>query len=280
MNRRLFLKLYPFFLHHRQILMRLFLPLCRVGAAVVYAGNNVECPCCRGKYRTFLPFGAPPGRRQNARCPGCFALERHRLLWMYFNNRTNLMTDKLKMLHVAPEFIFQSKLKKLSNLDYLSSDLRPTEAMVQMDITNIELPDDQFDVIYCSHVFEHIPDDRKAMSELQRVLKPGGWAILQVPQNINMELTAEGTDDMTELEREAQFGHHDHQRLYGLDYGKKLEDVGFEVRVDDYAAELGPEAIKRYGFKVGEPIYYCTKPKSRAQSTSAAASEATATAPH
>ena len=270
--RTLFLKFYPYFLHHRQILIRLFLPICRL-VSIVYIGSRVQCPCCMGKFRTFLPFGAPPfSRRPNALCPGCFSLERHRLMWLFFKDRTNLLTAQLSMLHVAPEFIFQRRLRDMSNLDYLSADLRATEAMVQMDITDIHRPDNTFDVIYCSHVFEHIPNDFKAMCELARVLKPGGWAILQVPQDVDMELTKEGNDGMTVLEREVEFGHHDHLRLYGLDYGRKLEEAGFEVTVVDYAEELGPDIVLRYGLKKREPIYYCGKKVAVMQISSASVS--------
>ena len=128
-----------------------------------------------------------------------------------------------------------------------------------MDITDIHMPDNVFDVIYCSHVFEHIPDDRKAMRELFRVLKPGGWAILQVPQDITMQRTKEGNDEMTLIERETEFGHHDHLRLYGLDYGDRLEDACFDVTVVDFATELEPEKVFKYGLKRDEPIYHCTK---------------------
>ena len=80
----------------------------------------------------------------------------------------------MSVLHIAPERVFEKKLKQLKNLDYITADLDPGRAMVQMDITNISYEDNFFDVILCSHVLEHIPDDRKAMRELYRVLKPGG----------------------------------------------------------------------------------------------------------
>jgi len=256
-KRKAFLAVYPFFLHHRQIIMTVCRPITLM-YAFYYRGNSNFCPCCKGHFRAFLPFGA--NQRPNALCPGCFSLERHRMIWLYLQQRTNLFSAQLKMLHVAPEFIFQRRFKAMKNLDYLSSDLRPTEAMVQMDITDIHLPDDTFDAIYCSHVFEHIPDDRKAMRELCRVLKPGGWAVLQVPLDHNMEKTHEGTDDMTGIDREKHFGHHDHQRLYGLDYKDRLEEAGFQVRVDQFGLEFDPLEAKRLGFIAYEAIYYCTKP--------------------
>lgn len=258
LKRRVFLAIYPFFLHHRQILMMVLWPLTKL-YALGYKGNAVFCPCCEGNFRKFLRFGA--SQREGALCPGCFALERHRMMWLYFKERTSLLTGNLKLLHVAPEFIFQRRFKAIKNLDYLSSDLRPTEAMVQMDITDIRLPDDTFDAIYCSHVFEHIPDDRKAMHELRRVLKPGGWAILLVPLDRRMAQTHEGTPGMTPIDREKHFGHHDHQRLYGLDYKERLEEAGFEVRVDQFGLEFDPLQAKRLGLIPEEAIYYCSKPQ-------------------
>lgn len=216
-----------------------------------------ECPLCGDRPESFLPFGAKP--RPNARCPKCGSLERHRLLWLYFREKTNLFKDHLKMLHVAPERQLAQLLKNLSNLEYLSADLESPHAMVKMDITNIQYPDHSFDVIVASHVFEHIPDDGKAMRELYRVLKPGGWAILQVP--IWGEKTFEDPSITTPEARKREFGQHDHVRRYGWDgkYRERLENSGFLVKVDPFAKTLGPDKVKQYGLQVHEDIYYCEK---------------------
>jgi SAM-dependent methyltransferase len=206
----------------------------------------------------FLPFG--PNRRPGAACPGCFALERHRLLWLYLQSRTTLASAPLRFLHLAPEYILRKKLVKLPNIDYLSGDLAPGEAMVQMDITQIAYPDHSFDAILCSHVLEHIPDDRRAMRELRRVLRPGGWAILHVPLDPELDRTVEAPPGLSAEEREKSFGHHDHKRRYGRDYKERLEQAGFSVRVDCYARELGEQASKLFGLTMDEDIYFCTKP--------------------
>ncbi len=163
------------------------------------------------------------------------------------------------MLHIAPEYTLSNLLKKLTNLNYITADLDPKRAMVQMDITDIQYPDNSFNVIYVSHVLEHIPDDRKAMSELCRVLKPNGWAILLVP--IWAEKTIEDPHLKTPEERQKLFGQHDHVRRYGFDgkYKERLEEAGFKVKVEPYAKTLGHVKVKRYGLAEGEDIYFCKK---------------------
>ncbi len=215
------------------------------------------CPLCETHSDAFLPYGLKP--RPNAMCPVCKSLERHRLIWLYFKERTNLFRDKLRMLHVAPEKLISGKLKELSNLDYLSADLSMASAMVKMDITDIQYPDNSFDVVYASHVLEHIPDDVKAMRELCRVLKPSGWAILQVP--IYGNRTLEDPNIKTPEEREKIFGQHDHVRTYGHDgiYKTRLEKAGFDVMVDSFVKTLGPDKAARLGLIASEDIYFCTK---------------------
>ena len=215
------------------------------------------CPICGSVPEKFLPFGLRP--RPNALCPACGSLERHRLIWLYFKNKTNLFHDRLKVLHVAPETVISRKLKDLPNLDYLSADISMESAMVKMDITDIACPDDAFDVIYASHVLEHIPDDLKAMSELRRVLKPSGWAILQVP--IYGDRTLEDPSATSPEERERLFGQKDHVRRYGHDgvYKTRLEKAGFIVHVDNYVRSLGQDVVSMYGLTSGEDIYFCTK---------------------
>ncbi|MBW7957117.1 MAG: methyltransferase domain-containing protein [Deltaproteobacteria bacterium] len=215
-----------------------------------------ECPVCGKQSESFLPFGIK--QRPNAQCPVCRSLERHRLIWLYFKEKTNIFTDKMKILHIAPEGQIYKMLKALPNLEYISGDLMPGKAMVQMDITDIKYPDNAFDVIYASHVLEHIPDDRKAMRELHRVLKPSGWAILQVP--ISGDRTLEDPNIVTPEDRERAFGQGDHVRRYGFDgvYKARLEEAGFNVHVDSFVNTLSSEDVDRYGL-INEDIYYVTK---------------------
>jgi SAM-dependent methyltransferase len=142
-------------------------------------------------------------------------------------------------------------------LDYLSADLEPRNAMIVMDITNIQYPNGTFDVILCSHVLEHVPDDRKALSELFRVLRPGGWAILQVP--IVAAATFEDPSVTDPEEREKLFGQHDHVRNYGLDYRDRLADAGFSVTVDGFVRDLDEVETQRLGLMRHEDVYFCRK---------------------
>jgi SAM-dependent methyltransferase len=223
-----------------------------------YAGDRKVCPCCGGKFREFLTYGVDP--RPEVMCPRCSSLERHRLLWLYLQNKTNFFRDSLKVLHIAPEQWFQKKFKALPNLDYLSSDLEAEWAMEKMDLTDIHYPEASFDVILCNHVLEHIPDDAKAMRELYRVLKPGGWAILQVPLDPKRATTYEDFSITSPQEREKAFGQFDHVRVYGQDYGDRLAAAGFNVKRDRYVQEDLSEAERQtYALRAEEDIYFCSK---------------------
>lgn len=148
----------------------------------------------------------------------------------------------------------------MSNLDYISADLESPLATVRMDITNILFDDNTFDVILCVHVLEHVMDDRKAMRELYRVLKPGGWAILQSPVDPDYEKTFEDPDIVSPEDRERFFGQKNHVRIYGRDYKDRLEEAGFTVKVDGYIRESGADLIERYGLEEHDTdIYLCTK---------------------
>ena len=221
-----------------------------------WRGDAHYCPLCENHVREFRPSGI--ARRENARCPVCGGLERHRLLWLYFNERTDLFDDRRKkLLHVSPEYLIGRRLRSHPSIDYLSSDLESKQAMVQMDITKIDMADNTFDVVICNHVMEHIPNDLQAMSELFRVLKPGGWAILQTP--IGRAPTDEDSSLQTPSERVRRFGQRDHVRMYGPDYRDRLGSVGFDVNVDGYVRMLDPIVVASYGLDVNEDIYYCRK---------------------
>lgn len=221
-----------------------------------WRGDANFCPLCESRVREFRPAGIAP--RANARCPVCGSLERHRLLWVYVNERTDLFDDRRKtLLHVSPEYLIGSRLRAHPSIDYLSCDLKSKQAMVQMDITDINLPDNTFDVVICNHVMEHIPDDRRAMAELFRVLKPGGWAIIQTP--IGRAPTDEDPVLQTSGERMRRFGQRDHVRMYGRDYRDRLASVGFDVNVDGYVRTFDPLIVASYGLDLNEDIYFCRK---------------------
>ena len=223
---------------------------------VKYSGNQHYCPVCRSGISMFKDFGKPP--RPNAHCPICKLLERHRLDWLFFQRKTNLFNRLPKrMLHVAPEEAFKLKFADIAHLDYITADLRHPE-MVRMDITAIPCPDDCFDMVYCSHVLEHVPDDRKAIREFYRVLKPDGWALLQVP--VTSEKTFEDPTIMDPSVRERLFGYCDHVRCCGPDYKDRLEEAGFRTTVFT-ATDIvdDKEDLLRMGIQRGRIIFYCEK---------------------
>jgi hypothetical protein len=126
----------------------------------LYLGWSVQCPCCVAHYREFLPHGRPI--RSNSRCARCDAVERHRLLLLFLKNRTKLFSERMRLLHFAPERTFRKIVSALPNLKYHTTDYcEPSD--VKMDITNLAVSDNTFDAIICMHVLEHIPDDRRAI---------------------------------------------------------------------------------------------------------------------
>lgn len=223
----------------------------------LYKGNNVKCPCCNRKFEKFLSYGV--NARANALCPWCLALERHRLLWKYLEDKTEIYNKPLSVLHFAPEHQFQERLKEAKNITYLSCDLDMPTAMDKQNITQLTYSNNSFDVILCNHVLEHIPDDAKAMQELYRVLKPGGWAILQTPM-LNKSSTLEDLSITNPKERERVFGQNDHVRIYGADKQLRLESAGFKVILDDYVKNhFNKQQQKYYGFDVTETIWLVKK---------------------
>lgn len=224
-------------------------------------GNKVECACCKKQYSSFAPFGNE--RRPNAWCPNCESLERHRLLWMYFEKKTNLYSQPLKLLHVAPETIFFKKFIRQKNIDYHPVDIFPhlyPKGTTYLDILNHNLAPNSFDVIICNHVFQYIEEDKKAMNSLYQLMKPGGWGIMQVPINTKATTTFEDFSITDPLEREKVFGLKEHVRYYSYDYADKLSAIGFDVTVDDYTASFSNDEILKYGFYKGDAIYFCKKP--------------------
>jgi predicted SAM-dependent methyltransferase len=228
-----------------------------------FKGDNVHCPVCGGDFITFLPFGRI--KRANAQCPRCDSLERHRLQYLYLRNETTIFSrERVKLLHIAPEAQLYQQFRKLPNFEYIPID-KFTEGyaypkdVLDMDILSLNFPDNSFDVIICNHVLEHIPDDKTAMKELFRVLKPGGVAFLQVPLDKSRDTTYEDFSIKDPKEREIHFGQFDHVRMYGKDYEDRLRTAGFAVNVVDYIEKLGPGSVFKYGLMAEEDIYVCSK---------------------
>lgn len=221
-------------------------------------GNKYTDPIDGKSFRTFLPYGYE-SPRDNVLSPSTLSLERHRLLWLFLKNNTNFFDTSLKVLHFAPEQAFYKRFRNLENLDYTTTDLDSPLADVKADICNLPFKENTFDVILCNHVLEHISDDRKAMQELFRILKPGGWGVFQIPQDIKREHTFEDDSITDKKERANIFGQYDHVRIYGRDYFDKLRAVGFEVEEIDFTSTLTDEEIDKSRLAKGEIIPFVKK---------------------
>lgn len=224
--------------------------------AELFPGMNYYCPVCEKNVDSFLPYGKPA--RKSAKCPNCGSLERHRLAWLFFKQQTNLFEGNPKrLLHVAPERgTYTSLIENIAGVGYLSADLNRSHAMLKMDLTDIQFRAGVFDVILCSHVLEHIQDDIKAMTEMFRVLKPGGWLCVQVP--IKGKVTYEDAMVKTADERMKRFGQHDHVRIYGTDIANRLHKAGFNVEHHRPAKKIGTDYAKKMAL-ADKDIFLCVK---------------------
>lgn len=222
-------------------------------------GQKFEDPINGITYRKLLPYGRL-NPRENALAPNSISLERHRLIWLYLKQKTSFFTSNIRFLHIAPEFCFIKRFKRVKTIDYITADLNSPWADVKMDVHDIPFGANEFDVVMCNHVLEHVEDDKKVMSEFFRVMKKGGWGIFQVPIDYSRENTFEDPSITDPKEREKHYWQSDHLRLYGIDYGRRLEQAGFEVVEDDFVKQLDPTLVERYALPKEELIYLCKKP--------------------
>jgi len=226
--------------------------------ALFLSGSKYKDPIDGKGFRKFLPYGYVH-QRENVLSPSTLSLERHRLLWLWLQRETDFFSKPSKVLHFAPEQAFYKRFRKLKHLDYTTTDLNSPLADVKADICNLPFGENQYDIIFCNHVLEHIPDDTKAMQELYRVLKPGGMAILQIPQELERATTFEDDTITDPVERAKIFGQYDHVRVYGRDYFDKLRSIGFTVDEVDYTTILSPEEVDLYRLAQGEILPVCRK---------------------
>jgi SAM-dependent methyltransferase len=235
---------------------------------IYYYGTNYYCPNCRSSLREFVFCGTESqvslerqiigaGRRKKE-CPVCRAAERDRLVYTYVKDYLGLFNkeEKINILHIAPEdCLFPAFYKNINHRAYICGDKFDAgysydKQVIYMDITQIDREDNCFDLIICNHVLEHIPDDKTALKELYRVLKPGGKAILQVPLSPVLAETFEDFSLKNPDDRTRIFGQHNHCRIYGQDYGKRLEEAGFRFS----PVQIQGSQYQKYGFDERENV--------------------------
>lgn len=206
---------------------------------LAYKGRGRECPVCGSRYRRFMPYGYVTSR-EDALCPHCLALERHRMIWLWLSECSDLFESRPHLLHIAPEVSLMRHFKRLyrGTENYITADLESPLADMHFDIQHIPLEDCSVDVVICNHLLEHVEDDRRAMRELYRILRPGGWGIALVPEDRSLPTTFEDDSITDPKERTRIFGQYDHRRIYGRDYDMRLAEAGFRVERIGYREQL------------------------------------------
>jgi SAM-dependent methyltransferase len=245
--------------------------LFRYATSLRFVGRGYQCPFCGGRFSAFLPNGIDVtvlaemqviggGYRTNSKCPRCRSEDRERLVFLFLEKtKSAVFTAPIALLHVAPEKSLSRKLKSFANIRYTSGDLNSPVADVQMDITDIKIESASFDLVICNHVLEHIPEDGRAMRELWRVTKSGGFAILQVPISPLLEQTKEDLSVTDPAERERLFGQRDHVRIYGQDYATRLESAGWAVTTHTPHDFLDASSVREFGLLENEKVFLCSK---------------------
>ena len=229
---------------------------------LLYLGKGKQCPLCGCQRRKFLPYGYVTPR-ENALCPNCLSLERHRLLWLWLVRESDIGRGAMalpKMLHIAPEVALMRKFKKMyaSTPDrYVTADLESPLADMHFDVQQIPLEAESFDAVICNHIMEHVEDDHKALRELYRIMRRGGWGVILSPVELEREKTFEDDTITDPAERTRIFGQYDHRRIYGRDYAARLREAGFEVYDIDYKNELSKAEQELYALPADHLYIVC-----------------------
>ncbi|CAA7194366.1 class I SAM-dependent methyltransferase [Chryseobacterium potabilaquae] len=235
---------------------------------IYFSGSNYHCPFCGYSSKSLEVVGHDlpvlrekqviGGGRRPAGCYKCHSRDRERLLYAFIIEELKLPPET-RILHIAPEIKLSKILLNKNFNEYICGDLHTPgyhypDYVKNINILNIPYEDNHFDIVICNHVLEHIPQDIEAMTELRRVLKPGGKAILQVPISKNNQSTHEDFTISDPKKREELFGQFDHVRIYGQDYFSRLESAGFLVNKVNIS-----EKYKKLGVNPAEDIFFCEK---------------------
>jgi SAM-dependent methyltransferase len=204
-------------------------------------GTKLYCPVCDGSFRRFLAMRG----RQNARCPRCASAERHRRMLLLLKRDPTLLSRPTRLLHIAPEHGISKFMRRLPNIDYVTGDLLRNDVDQNIDLTAIDLPNQSFDGIICSHVLEHIPDDLAALTEMYRILRPGGWAYLNVPVDPLRTATFEDPAIVSPEARTRAFGQWDHVRYYSAaGFRQRVQEAGWVIDMDSRESITPDEEIR------------------------------------
>ncbi len=218
-----------------------------------HRGDAVTCPVCEHSFDAFKS----DWNRTGALCWRCGSHERHRAQWLLLQRRPELLDNARSLLHFSPEWCLRQRLQAIPGLRYVTADLNPDGVDLKLDITALDLPDDAFDAVLCSHVLEHVPDDAAAMRELRRITAPQGFCLVMVPLALDRQSTYEDPAITAPEDREREFLQFDHVRLYAPDIADRLRAAGFDVETIDMHAELGAEQAARYRLLASDLIFIC-----------------------
>lgn len=226
--------------------------------AVPFLGRRHVCPCCDWHVRAFTHGGFSWRTRHHGYCPRCNAKARHRRIWLHLRDHTDLFTTPTRLFHVSPKYALSRRLAHIPTITYVGADItRRADLTILTDLTSTALRTASMDAVVCVHVLEHIQDDKAAIAELRRVLRPGGWAVISVPVRPDGP-TLEDPSIVSPEDRERVFGEPNHVRLYGFDLADRLRDAGFNVTVDR-ASEIPDDVRQRYGLLDDENIFHCRR---------------------
>ena len=241
----------------KRISIRLFL---RRLVYPFYVGNKFYCNICGKHFRKFISKGNV--RRLNAKCPYCHSLERGRVLDLYLEKELGIYQKKgIKILHFAPEYGLQKKMSRIKEVEYIDGDINPALANHVIDITSIGYENNYFDLIICSHVLGHVPEEALAIKEMYRVLKNDGVAIVMTLINPESPNTIEDKNIIKSEDRLKYYGEADLCRLHGLDFSNRLKEQGFYVEPIDYRKAFSAidQEIHCLGDGQREMIFRCQR---------------------